>query len=416
MNKMDTIERGGFSQERLGRLSKVLQGFVERGELAGIVALIHRHGEEAHIETAGWQDKEAEIPMKRDTIFRIASMTKPIVAAAALTLVEEGKIRLYDPLDAWLPELAKQMVMRDPGGSPDDVYPSPRSITLHDLLTYCIGIGWGNSSLRPRIFALTAGPVADALQIPNLEHLGYDEWLARIGEFPLVYEPGERWMYQVSSEILGILISRIAGKSLETFLFECLFNPLGMVDTSFSVAPEKRNRLATLYAPGPDGGLTVRDHASSTNWAEPPIFQSAASGLVSTIDDFQRFGRMLLNQGELDGVRILSRKTVEAMTTDYLTPEQHTHPFGNFDRCDADRSNMWTNWGFGYGVAVRNRRIGLGPGVGSFFWPGAFGTTWIADPQEQLVATLLPQFVGVNPFYTQVGEDFLAMTYQAIAD
>lgn len=416
MNKINAIERSGFSQERLGRLSRVLQGYVERGEIAGMVALIHRHGEEAHVETVGWQDRESQIPMKRDTIFRIASMTKPVVAAAALTLVEEGKIRLYDPLDAWLPEFTNRMVMRDPDGSSEDVYPSPRSITLHDLLTYRIGIGWGKSSLRPRIFALTAGPVADALQIPNLEHLAPDAWMVRMSEFPLLYEPGTRWLYQVSSDILGVLISRISGKSLETFLRERLLNPLGMVDTSFSVAPEKRSRLATLYASAPEGGLSIRDHPRSTGWAEPPLFESGGSGLVSTIDDFQRFGRMLLNQGELDGERILSRKTVEAMTTDYLTPEQHTHPFGNFDRCDADRSNMWTNWGFGYGVAVRTRRIGLGPSVGSFFWPGAFGTTWIADPQEKMVATLLPQLLGANPFYTQAGEDFLAMTYQAIAD
>ncbi|GCE29106.1 hypothetical protein KDA_45900 [Dictyobacter alpinus] len=416
MNKIHTSERGGFSQERLGRLSRILQGFVVRGEMAGMVALIHRHGEEAHVETVGWQDQEGQLPMRRDTIFRIASMTKPVVAAAVLTLVEEGKIRLYDPVDAWLPELARRMVMRDPDGSPEDVYPSPRAITLHDLLTYRMGLGWGKSSLSARIFSLTTGPVADALQVPDLEHLTPDEWMARIGEFPLLYEPGTRWLYHVPAEILGVLITRITGQSLETFLRERIFNPLGMVDTSFSVVPEKRNRLATLYAPAPEGGLTIRDHAHSTGWAEPPLFQSGGGGLVSTVDDFQCFGRMLLNKGELNGIRVLSRKTVEAMTTDYLTPEQHGYPIGNFERYDADRSAMWNNWGFGYGVAVRTRRIGLGPSVGSFYWPGAFGTTWIVDPQEDMVATLLPQILGANPFYTQVGEDFLAMTYQAIAD
>ncbi|GHO85054.1 serine hydrolase domain-containing protein [Dictyobacter formicarum] len=411
------MHKSGFSQERLGRLSRVLHGYVERGEMAGIVAIIHRHGEEAHVETIGWQDKEAQIPIKRDTIFRIASMTKPIVAAAVLTLVEEGKIRLYDPVDAWLPELANRMVMRDPQGSPDDVYPSPRAITLHDLLTYRLGIGWGASSLRPRIFALTAAPIADVLQIPNRERLAPDAWMARLGEFPLLYEPGTRWLYQVASDILGVLITRITGKPLETFLREYLFEPLGMVDTSFVVPAEKRSRLATFYVSAPGRELEMRDHPRNTGWAEPPLFQAGAGGLVSTVDDFQRFGRMLLNKGELDGVRILSRKTVEAMTTDYLTPEQHTHPFSNFDRYDMDPSaGMWDNWGFGYGVAVRTRRIGLGPGVGSFFWPGAFGTTWIADPQEQLMATLMPQVLGTNPFYTQLSEDFLAMTYQAISD
>jgi CubicO group peptidase (beta-lactamase class C family) len=411
------ILQGGLSPERLRRLSKALQGYVERGEIAGVVALIHRHNEEAYVETIGWQDKEAQLPIKRDTIFRIASMTKPVIAVAALTLVEEGKIRLYDPVDTWLPELANRQVMRDANGSPDDVYPSPRAITLHDLLTYRLGIGWGKSSLRPRIFAMMAAPMAGAMQIPDAQHLSPDAWMTRLSEFPLLNEPGAVWRYHVASDILGVLIARVTDKPLETFLRERLFEPLGMVDTSFSVPTEKRSRLATLYAPAPNGGLTVRDHPQSTLWADPPLFPSGGGGLVSTADDYQRFGRMLLNQGQLDGVRILSRKTVEAMTTDYLTPEQHTHNIFSFDRYDIDQSaGMWDNWGFGYGVAVRTRRIGLGPSVGSYYWPGAFGTTWIADPQEGLMATLLPQILSTNPFYTQVGEDFLTLTYQAIAD
>src|SRR6266700_5238947 len=184
MNITSNFQHSGFSRERLGRLSKALEGYVERGEFAGIVTLIHRHGELAHVDTIGWQDKEAQIPIKRDTIFRIASMTKPITTVAALTLVEEGRIRLYDPVDAWLPELANRMVMCDPDGSPDDVYPAPRSITLHDLLTYRLGIGWGKSSLRSRIFALVAAPLA-----AQAEPFDPDTWMARLGEFPLVYEP-----------------------------------------------------------------------------------------------------------------------------------------------------------------------------------------------------------------------------------
>jgi CubicO group peptidase (beta-lactamase class C family) len=339
-------------------------------------------------------------------------MTKPVTAVAALMLVEEGRIRLYDPIDAWLPELANRMVMHDPLGSPDDVYPSPRSITLHDLLTYRLGIGWGKSSIRAPIFAL----FTDLSQPAQTERHDPDAWMARLGEFPLVYEPGARWLYHVASDILGVLIARITGKPLEMFLRESIFEPLGMVDTSFAVPPEKRSRLAVLYKQAPEGDLTVQDHPRSTGWAEAPIFPSGGGGLVSTVDDYQRFGLMLLNKGELDGVRILSRKTVEAMTTDYLTPEQHTHSSFEFDRLDADRSAMWSNRGFGYGVAVRTRRVGLGPNVGSFFWPGAFGTTWVADPQEGLMATFLQQTVSANPFYTQVGEDFLAMTYQAIID
>ena len=411
MQKASLRGHGGFSPERLRRLSRALQGYVERGEIGGAVVLIHRRGEEAYAEAIGWQEKETQIPLSRNTLFRIASMTKPITAVAALILVEEGKLRLYDPLDAWLPELANRMVMRDPQGSPDDVYPSPRAITLHDLLTYRLGIGSGKSSLQSQLSALNPAPLS------RVELLDPDAWLARLGELPLLYEPGARWLYNVASDILGVLITRVSGQPLETFLRSNIFEPLAMADTGFAVPAEKRSRLATLYLSSSEGGLTVRDHPQRTRWAEPPLFPSGAGGLVSTADDYQRFGRMLLNRGELDGVRILSRKTVEAMTTDYLTPEQHTHRSLEFDRYDVDRAaGMWDNWGFGYGVAVRTRRLGLGPGPGSFYWPGVFGTTWIADPQEDLMATLLTQTQQANPFYPQIVEDFLMLTYQAISD
>src|SRR5258708_33881248 len=185
MSETESIYHSGLSQERLVRLSRALHGYVERGEIAGIVALIHRHGEEASVETLGWQDREAKIPIQRDPLFRIMSMTKPITAVATLMLVEEGKIRLYDPVDAWLPELANRMVLRDPNGSPDEVYPASRSITLHDLLTYRFGIGWTRSQLSPRIFALLPAPIADAIQVPGAEILPPDACMALRGEIPV---------------------------------------------------------------------------------------------------------------------------------------------------------------------------------------------------------------------------------------
>lgn len=416
MPESGRVPRSGLSPERLRRLHNALQGYIERGEIAGIVALIHRHGEEAHVETLGWQDKEAQIPIQRKTLFRIMSMTKPIIGVATLLLVEEGRLRLYDPVDSWLPELANRMVLRDPNGSPTDVSPASRAITLHDLLTYRFGIGWTRSSVTPRIFALLPAQIADAMQMRDLEILAPDAWMARLGEIPLLYQPGERWLYHTAADVLGVLIARVAGQPLETFLQERIFTPLGMVDTSFVVPPEKRDRLSVAYAKAAAGELTVWDHPQNTRWAEPPRFPSGGGGLVSTADDYQRFGRMLLGGGELDGIRLLSRKTVETMTTDYLTPEQHTHPATLYDRYDVDRSEIWTNRGFGYSIGVRTKRIGLGPSVGSLFWPGAFGTTWVADPQEQLMATLLFEIVGTNPHYSQVSEDFLTLTYQAIID
>jgi CubicO group peptidase (beta-lactamase class C family) len=285
MPESGSIQRSGLSPERLRRLHRALQGYVQRGEIAGIVALIHRHGQEAHVETLGWQDKEAQIPIQRKTLFRIMSMTKPITAVAALMLVEEGKIRLYDPVDTWLPELANRMVLRDPHGSPDEVYPASRSITLHDLLTYRFGIGWTQSSMTPRIFALLPAQIADAMKIRGAEHLTPDAWMARLGEIPLLYEPGERWLYHVAADILGVLIARVAEQPLETFLQERIFVPLGMMDTSFVVPPEKRDRLAVAYEKAATGELTVWDHPQNTRWADLPPFPSGgpASFLPLTI-------------------------------------------------------------------------------------------------------------------------------------
>lgn len=416
MTETVSIQHSGFSQQRLERLSRVLQGYVERGEIAGIVTLIQRHGALAHVDTIGWQDREAQIPIQRDTLFRIMSMTKPVTTVAALMLVEEGKIRLFDPIDTWLPELANRMVMRDPHGSLDDVYQSPRSITLHDLLTFRLGIGWGDHLLQPRFRALTPSPIGNVLfQLKDVERFTPDTWIARLGELPLLYEPGAHWLYHIASEVLGVLIARITDKPLDIFFRERIFEPLNMVDTGFTVPPAKRIRFAVAYAPTPEGALTVLDHPRSNLWVESPLFPSGGAGLVSTADDYQRFGLMLLNKGELDGVRLLSRRTVEAMTTDYLTLEQHTHPF--FDETDFDRSVMWTNRGFGYGVEVRTRQVGLGPSVGSFKWSGALGTTWIADPQENLMATLMIQLAGAQFHHLNtISQDFWTLMYQAIND
>jgi CubicO group peptidase (beta-lactamase class C family) len=235
--------------------------------------------------------------------------------------------------------------------------------------------------------------------------------MARLGTFPLLYAPGERWLYHVASDVLGVLIARVAAMPFETFLRQRLFEPLGMVNTSFSVPPEKRHQLAVAYGSTPAGTLVVKDHPQTTAWADAPLFPSGGGGLISTADDYLRFGRMLLNQGELDGVRILSSELVKAMTTDYLTPEQHTHII--FDQ------QMWINQGFGYGVAVQTRPLEPGPGVGTFSWPGALGTAWYADPQNDLIAILMIQLVDAvrgAKWRNKIGEDFLALAYQAIND
>ncbi len=415
MQQRNTRGRNGLSISRLNRLSKKLQDYVERDEVPGFVALIHRHGEEAYAEAIGWQDKEAQIPIQRKTLFRIMSMTKPVTAVAVLMLVEEGRLRLYDPIDAWLPELANRKVLRNPNGPLDDVYPAPRSITLHDLLTSRMGIGWGTHPLHLTLLDLLPAPVAKPLDVEHAEQLDPASWMALLGELPLVYEPGTHFLYHIAHEVLGVLIARVTGQSLETFFRERIFEPLGMVDTSLTIPPEKLDRLAVAYAPAPAGGLMVIDHPQITGWTQAPLFPSGGAGLVSTADDYQRFVRMLLGKGELEGAQLLSRKAVEAMTTDYLTAEQHAQPF--FDETDFDGSAMWTNKGYGYGVSIRTRQVGFGPGIGSFFWSGALGSIWIADPQEDLVATLMLQLRGAQlPQSSKIPQDFCTLLYQAILD
>ena len=415
MHKTYEARRGRFSLSRLQRLKTTLEGYIERNELAGAVVLVHQGDEEIYAESIGWQDREALLPMQRGTLFRIMSMTKPITSVAALTLVEEGKIRLYDPVDTWLPELANRVVLRNPSGPLDDVVPASRSITLHDLLTSRLGIGWGVHALQPDLLNLLPAPIAVPLGAEHAAQLDPAAWMARLGEFPLIYQPGTHFLYHIAHEVLGVLIARITGQPLETALRERIFEPLGMVDTNFILPAEKLSRLAVAYAPDPQRGLMVVDHPQRVAWNEAPLFPSAGAGLLSTADDYQRFGRMLLKKGQLDGVRLLSPRTIEAMTMDHLTPEQHTHAF--FNETDVDGSMIWSNKGYGYGVSVRTRQAGLGPGVGAFFWPGALGSTWIADPQEDLMATLMIQLRGAQlPQLSHIPLDFSTMLYQAIIE
>lgn len=406
----------GFSPQRLEQVTAILQSFVDRGEVAGAVALVNRHGHDVFEAAVGAQTLATSTPMSRRTVFRLASMTKPIVAAALLTFVAEGRLGLFDPIAELAPEFADPKVMKDPTGAADDVKASPRPITVHDVLTYRMGTGWGPTSFGLQIFALAASPIAQALRVKN-RVLGPDDWMRALAEIPLQFPPGARWQYHVAGDVLGVLVARLGGNSLEDVLRERIFEPLGMKDTSFVVRGENVARLATLYVKKREGtGFNVADDAAASLWSSEPVFPSGAAGLVGTADDYQRFGRMLVGQGELDGRRVLPRKLVEAMTTDYLTPQQHDDPFSSFDRYDQDGSEAWTHRGFGYGLSVRTSRVGWGPNVGSFFWPGAFGTTWTADPSEGLMMTLLVQLVSANPFYTPIAEAFTEAVYRALDD
>jgi CubicO group peptidase (beta-lactamase class C family) len=402
---MDARRSAGWSKARLARMGEVLAGHVAGG-VPGLVAMVDRHGE-THVEAHGATAVTGGVAMRPDTIVRISSMTKPVTAVATLILLEECRLRLDDPVDDLLPELADRRVLRRLDGPVEDTVPAARSITVRDLLTFRLGYGMlmGSPAEYPILAAAAELGFVQGPPSPGNE-VEPDEWLRRFATLPLMEQPGERWRYNTGSEILGILVARAAGRPFEEFLRERILDPLGMVDTGFSVPAEKMDRFATAYVTDPhSGGLLVYDEPGG-QWSRPPAFPNGAGGLVSTAADYLAFGRMLLHGGELDGERILSRQFVEAMTTDQLTAAQK--------REAAFVPGQFDNLGYGYGVAVVTRRVDPAGTLGAYGWDGGLGTCWTNDPAEGLVAVLMTQRAWTSPAAPAVARDFRTLTYQAI--
>src|ERR1700730_15694643 len=288
----------GLMRPRLARLHEVMAGLVERGEVPGLVALVSRRGE-VHVEALGIKALGGSDPIQRDTIFRIASMTKPITAAAAMILVEECKVRLDVPVEELLPELTDRRVLKRLDGPLDDTEPAKRPITLRDLLTFRMGFGIvmappGTYPIQTAVNDLLLGQGMPQPSLPP----GPDEWIRRFGTLPLMHQPGEKWMYHTGSDVLGVLIARASGQPFDAFLQERIFEPLGMKDTAFSVPASKLDRLATAYSTNSEtGALELYDPAEGGQWSRPPAFPSGGVGLVSTVDDYLAFARMMLNPG-----------------------------------------------------------------------------------------------------------------------
>jgi CubicO group peptidase (beta-lactamase class C family) len=397
---------GGLSPRGLERMRAVMAGAVERGEVPGLVALVHRRGE-THVVTAGTTAVDGDVSVRRDTIFRIASLTKPITAVAAMILVEECLLRLDDPVDHLLPELADRRVLRSVDGPLDDTVPAEQPVTVRDLLTFRLGLG--------TIFAPPGTyPIQRALAETGIDRgpdgppYAPDEWIKRLGALPLAHQPGAAWMYHTSADVLGVLIARAVGRPLDAFLRERIFEPLGMADTGFHLAAEKLDRMAVSYRSDPATGAIVRrDDPRDGAWDRPPVFPSGAGGpgLITTADDYLAFCRMLLNRGRYDGGRILSRPAVELMTTDHLTPAQK-----------AGNEIFLGSGGWGFGVAVDSRRDDLATRPGRFGWSGGLGTTAYTDPAEELIGVLLTQRAMSSPRQPRVFQDFWTTAYAAIDD
>jgi CubicO group peptidase (beta-lactamase class C family) len=401
------MSTGGLSEARLARMQDVMAGHVDRGVVPGVATLLSRRGE-VQVDAIGTKAFGDSDPMRRDTIFRVASVTKPIVAAAAMILVEECTLRLDEPVDQWLPELADRRVLRAIDSPLDDTLPANRPITLRDLLTFRLGIG-AVMVFPPRYPIQQAMAEAGVGSGPALPAHTPDELMKRFGSLPLVHQPGERWLYDSGSDILGVLISRATGTSLEEFLRERIFAPLGMNDTSFSVPESKLNRLASSYWTNPSTGeFEIFDGVDDSRWASPPVFESGAGGLVSTVDDLLAFGEMMLKRGKYRNERILSRRSVEVMTTDQITPEQKAVS-GFFP-------GFWDSHGWGFGVSIVTRRDDLAATPGRYGWDGGYGTSWYVDPKEELIGILMTQRVWDASGAPVVLLDFWTSAYGAIDD
>ncbi|OEU87307.1 serine hydrolase [Streptomyces abyssalis] len=392
-------------------LRDVLERHTGRGSAPGAVGLVAR-GDRAEVAAVGHADASGAVPMTRESVFRIASLTKQVTAAAAMMLVEEGRFALQDPVERWLPELASPVVVRRPDGPVDDVVPASRPITVLDLLTFRAGYGFAPDFSLPVVRRLFAELAYDPVR-PQAG-AAPDEWMAALSRIPLLHQPGEGWLYHFGSDILGVLIARASGTPLPEFLAERLFEPLGMEDTGFWVPPEKLGRLTSLYLPPrtPGGGIEPADPPDG-QWSRRPAFPSGGGGLVSTLDDWHAFARMLLAEGRTEkgparkgrtgrgaeggpgGRQLLSPASVRRMTADQLTRAQ---------REAGAHFLEGQGWGFGGGVDVDPVEVWNVPG--RYGWVGGSGTAAHITPSTGAVTILLTQLRLSGPAWPERMRDF----------
>jgi CubicO group peptidase (beta-lactamase class C family) len=384
----------GVSLQPLKQLSAQLRAEAQSGAIPGAAMLVARNGRVVYTDAIGLQDPSAGVPMKMDSIFRVASMTKPIVSAGAMILVEEGKLFLASPVSAYLPELKGLKVAvekSDAAGKPTlDEVQAIREMTVQDLLRHTSGFTYGifgTSLLKQRY--VDANVDRDEMNQTNAEHV------RRLAKLPLAYQPGTTWEYGHSTDVLGAVIERVSGQTLDVFLVERILKPLGMDDTGFWVRPANYARIAESFAVDPD----TKSPTQLRDVRTPPRFLCGGHCVVSTATDYYRFLQMLLNGGELDGVRILSRKSVELMTADHLGS-------------GIAHGELSPGYGFGLGFAVRvspGEASSLGS-VGDYTWGGLYGTYFFVDPKERLIAILLMQ----RPNYSKYARQFRTGVYRAL--
>ncbi len=388
----------GMSAQRLATLTPVLKSYVDSRQLAGSVALVARRGKLVYYEAFGQQDREARSPMHTDSIFRIASQSKAIVTTAAMILVEQGKLGLNDPVARYIPEFGQATVAVPKDGGGYDVVKVKRPITVRDLMTHTSGLSYGT------------GPAADAWQKAGITGYYFADrnepigaTVARMASLPLDAQPGEKWIYGYSIDVLGAVVEKASGKPLDELVRASILVPLGMTDTAFYLPKDKRGRLTAVYARNGNAPITRAPNEGAAGQGAyvdgPRKSFSGGAGLLSTAGDYARFLEMMLEDGQLDGTRLLSRKTVELMTTDHL----HGIPF-----------NLGQGFGLGFSVVKDVGARGEPGSVGEFGWGGAYHSTYWVDPVEKLVVVYLTQLNPAGDI-----DDFArlrALVYQSIVD
>jgi CubicO group peptidase (beta-lactamase class C family) len=414
---MSKTEVAGLSLSRLATLDRVMaERYVDGGQLPGLITQVYRQGVLVHTGVAGYMDRERSKPMREDAIFRIYSMSKPITAVALMILVEEGLIGLDDPVHKYIPSWKSLGVYASgvpsmlPGQKPAYITTAPaRPMKVVDLVTHTAGLTYG-FLMRTGVDAAYRADRVGELDTPG----GLEVMIEQLAGIPLEFSPGTAWNYSLSIDVMGYLVQHLSGMSFGEFLRKRLFEPLGMVDTAFFCPPEKINRFTTCYAPDGPGRLKVQDDAHESTFAAPPALESGGGGLVSTIHDYMRFCRMMLHGGALDGVRILSPKTVAMFSLNYLAGERELTEMatpGMFTESSYDG----VGFSIGCGVNVDVARTRLPGTLGEYFWGGAAATAFWIDPTEQLTVVFMTQVMGSDARLT-TRRDLRTLVYSAITE
>ncbi|GBL04989.1 serine hydrolase [Glaciecola sp. KUL10] len=386
----------GLSSERLTRINDRMQEYIDQQKLVGISTLVARNGQVVHFAAQGQQDREKNIPLSRDTIFRIYSMTKPVTAVAALTLWEEGKFHMNDPIDMYLPQLKDLQVYVSGEGDNIVTEKQKQPIRIIDLFMHTAGLSYGFSQspvdkLYQQMFATANFKTAD-------------EMLDAIAKLPLNHQPGEKWHYGVNTDIIGFLVEKLSGKKLGEYMQEVIFEPLKMNDTGFYVTADKRDRLKQIYTVGDKGQTVVRPVGALGDYQSDPQVHNGGGGLVSTMDDYLTFAQMLLNGGEVNGTRILGRKTVEYMRTNHMP--KHLVPF--------EPGAAGEGYGLAVSVTVDEGQLKFMGSEGNFGWGGMASTYVRIDPKENMIILGMSQFVPIG--FHRYHDDLRNLVYQALVD